>query len=121
MASADPRRRPTRNAPPPPPPPLAEQEMQDVQDAQDARQVPDVQEVQVQASFTPPGSPPQAQDDDSFKLKFCTVCASNNNRSVPLLWPPLSALLIHFCTGPWKPPSNSPRTPFLSYPLEQAH
>src|ERR1700760_2695018 len=68
MASVDPRRRPAQTAPPPPPPPPPVEQ-------------PEV--VQAQESFTPPGSPPRAPEDDSFKLKFCTVCASNNNRSGP--------------------------------------
>jgi hypothetical protein len=30
----------------------------------------------------PPGSAPEVEDKAGFKLKFCTVCASNQNRCV---------------------------------------
>ncbi|KAF2666330.1 Ssu72-domain-containing protein [Microthyrium microscopicum] len=73
----DPRRRTRSSAandaaatptPPPPPPPPAT----DPTPSNDTAMV---------ESTTPPGSPPR-QQDDGFKLKFCTVCASNNNRSM---------------------------------------
>lgn len=34
---------------------------------------------------TPAPANPAAVPDDTFKLKFCTVCASNQNRYKPLL------------------------------------
>ncbi len=50
------------------------------------------------ATTTPEGSPPQNGEHASvedFKLKFCTVCASNQNRSVLLsLIPPSTYLTI---------------------------
>lgn len=81
MASAlDPRRRPPPGShnvqpsgqqpvpPPPPPPPAPSPEEVDVSEAQDNN-----------AGAAPAVQVPSA-DDEGFKLKFCTVCASNNNR-----------------------------------------
>ncbi|KAG9762121.1 hypothetical protein KCU95_g19333, partial [Aureobasidium melanogenum] len=67
--SADPRRRPApaQSAPPPPPPPPPPAEAQ-----------PD-STVQSLDGASDQGSTQQATAEDSFKLRFCTVCASNNN------------------------------------------
>ena len=72
--STDPRRRPTEPPPPPPPPPPPEP----VEDSADYTTTnPN------DADATPNGATdPQPNPASSFKLKFCTVCASNNNRSM---------------------------------------
>lgn len=69
--SADPRRRAAPLPPPPPPPPPAE---------------PDSTKVELN-SKDERSSTPQSVDqahgqekEGGYKLKFCTVCASNNNR-----------------------------------------
>jgi len=67
-APADPRLRARQQAaaaaPPPPPPPPAEPASMGMDGASDAH---------AEQNMVP---------DDSFKLKFCTVCASNQNRYV---------------------------------------
>lgn len=69
--SADPRRRAAAMPPPPPPPPPAE---------------PDSTKVELngndKTSSTPLASDQSmdAEKEGGYKLKFCTVCASNNNR-----------------------------------------
>ncbi|KAG9820886.1 hypothetical protein KCU77_g16510, partial [Aureobasidium melanogenum] len=70
--SADPRRRPApaQSAPPPPPPPPPPAEAQ-----------PD-SSVQSLDGASDQGTAQQAKAEESFKLRFCTVCASNNNRSM---------------------------------------
>lgn len=64
---------PTPPPPPPPPPPPAE---------------PPASSFAPSANGTPDAAPqPNGEtrsEDDPFKLKFCTVCASNNNRYVSL-------------------------------------
>jgi hypothetical protein len=71
--SADPRRRPApaQSAPPPPPPPPPPVEAQ-----------PD-SSVQSLDSASDHNTAQEAKAEESFKLRFCTVCASNNNRYVP--------------------------------------
>lgn len=71
--SADPRRRPApaaQSAPPPPPPPPPPAEAQ-----------PD-SSVQALDGANDQDTPQQPKGEESFKLRFCTVCASNNNRYV---------------------------------------
>ncbi|KAL8692079.1 MAG: hypothetical protein Q9224_004033 [Gallowayella concinna] len=65
----DPRRISTPSNPPPPPPP---------QDAQ-SQQRPPSRHNGVDGKSNPAN---QSRDDGGFKLKFCTVCASNQNRSM---------------------------------------
>ncbi|KAL4890874.1 Ssu72-like protein [Aspergillus ambiguus] len=56
----------TATPPPPPPPPPEESS----------------QQQQQQESSPPTDSIPHSQPSDSYKLRFCTVCASNQNRSM---------------------------------------
>ncbi|GAB1738333.1 hypothetical protein NU219Hw_g3146t1 [Hortaea werneckii] len=65
---ADPRRRAQAHAPPPPPPP--------------PEAVPDAPTAGLDAASHSEQPASQNQDGGGFKLKFCTVCASNNNRSM---------------------------------------
>ncbi|KAI7228262.1 RNA polymerase II subunit A C-terminal domain phosphatase [Hortaea werneckii] len=65
---ADPRRRAQAQAPPPPPPP--------------PEAVPDAPTAGLDEASHSEQPPSQNQDGGGFKLKFCTVCASNNNRSM---------------------------------------
>ncbi len=65
----DPRRTNTPQHPPPPPPPLDQQSQQNAQNNLDRND----------GTSNPPN---QSRDDGGFKLKFCTVCASNQNRSM---------------------------------------
>ncbi|KAI6814955.1 RNA polymerase II subunit A C-terminal domain phosphatase [Hortaea werneckii] len=65
---ADPRRRAQAQAPPPPPPP--------------PEAVPDAPTAGLDGSSQSEQPASQNQDAGGFKLKFCTVCASNNNRSM---------------------------------------
>ncbi|KAL8695094.1 MAG: hypothetical protein Q9218_000372 [Villophora microphyllina] len=62
----DPRRMNTPPHPPPPPPP--------------SEAVPQQRPLENSNGATP--QTPQSRDGDNFKLKFCTVCASNQNRSM---------------------------------------
>lgn len=66
--SLDPRRRPAQQQQPPPPPAA----------------VPDSTAMKVEVVPERPATttPSNEAQDDSFKLKFCTVCASNNNRYI---------------------------------------
>lgn len=72
--SADPRRRPApaQSAPPPPPPPPPPAEAQPDSSVQSLDGASDQNAAQ------------EAKAEESFKLRFCTVCASNNNRYVLL-------------------------------------
>lgn len=65
---ADPRRRAQAQAPPPPPPP--------------PEAVPDAPTAGLDGASHSEQPASQSQDGGGFKLKFCTVCASNNNRSM---------------------------------------
>ncbi|KAI7286302.1 RNA polymerase II subunit A C-terminal domain phosphatase [Hortaea werneckii] len=65
---ADPRRRAQAQAPPPPPPP--------------PEAVPDAPTAGLDGASQSEQPASQNQDGGGFKLKFCTVCASNNNRSM---------------------------------------
>ncbi|KAF2404366.1 Ssu72-like protein [Trichodelitschia bisporula] len=69
-APADPRLARTRAAAPPPPPPPPPPES-----------VPDTTTQQVQAP-SDGSAGAKSNSGDDYKLKFCTVCASNNNRSM---------------------------------------
>lgn len=71
--SADPRRRP-----PPPPPPPVEAEPDTTAPLGVDGSADEQQRQQHQQPEQKPGELPA----ESFKLKFCTVCASNNNRSM---------------------------------------
>lgn len=71
MAS-DPRRRPIP-PPPPPPPPESDESIQDPGAANTSA-------IEEQKASDGNLSQESAKPDDVFKLKFCTVCASNNNR-----------------------------------------
>ncbi|KAF1825236.1 Ssu72-like protein [Dissoconium aciculare CBS 342.82] len=74
MAS-DPRRRPVPPPPPPPPPAESEGSSNDLSAVSAAG-------AEEQAIPGDDGSQEGAKPEDGFKLKFCTVCASNNNRSM---------------------------------------
>ncbi|KAI7365113.1 RNA polymerase II subunit A C-terminal domain phosphatase [Hortaea werneckii] len=65
---ADPRRRAQAQAPPPPPPP--------------PEAVPDAPTAGLDEASHSEQPASQNQNGGGFKLKFCTVCASNNNRSM---------------------------------------
>ncbi|KAM0720075.1 hypothetical protein Q7P37_004211 [Cladosporium fusiforme] len=75
--STDPRRR--AQPPPPPPPPEAEPDITTMGLDGTTDQPPPTATNGQTPSETPA---PKSQQDESFKLKFCTVCASNNNRYV---------------------------------------
>ncbi|KAK4952943.1 RNA polymerase II subunit A C-terminal domain phosphatase [Elasticomyces elasticus] len=77
---SDPRLR--RAAPPPPPPPPPPNEP-DIPMAQLDGAMDDKMPAPTQINGAPAQHPGEATNTDtSFKLKFCTVCASNNNRSM---------------------------------------
>ncbi|KAG5289829.1 transcription/RNA-processing factor Ssu72 [Histoplasma ohiense] len=93
--SADPRlaRTTTSSTPPPPPPPPPPQEPS-------ASTPPTGLDGTADDSPTPP---PPHPSSTSYKLKFCTVCAANQNRSMEahnrLSAPPSSYPVISFGTG----------------------
>ncbi|KAK5679047.1 RNA polymerase II subunit A C-terminal domain phosphatase [Elasticomyces elasticus] len=75
--SSDPRRR-TAPPPPPPPPPPSEPDIP-------MAQLDGANDEKMPAPATTNGTQhpgEQKEDSSGFKLKFCTVCASNNNRSM---------------------------------------
>lgn len=74
--STDPRARRRAQPPPPPPPPEAEPDMTTMGlDGTNDRP------PSTTANGQPPNIPTHTKpSEESFKLKFCTVCASNNNR-----------------------------------------
>ncbi|KAK3725933.1 RNA polymerase II subunit A C-terminal domain phosphatase [Vermiconidia calcicola] len=76
MAS-DPRRRP---APPPPAPPTPPEAVAD-STITNLDGPTDTPQPQTNGQQQPP-KPGEEPDPTSYKLKFCTVCASNNNRSM---------------------------------------
>nr|POE92363.1 rna polymerase ii subunit a c-terminal domain phosphatase ssu72 [Quercus suber] len=79
MAS-DPRRRPP---PPPPPPPKQEPQLNTANFSLDGTSDPQPASAQQRTKAQANGQHPGEQDNAAgFKLKFCTVCASNNNRSM---------------------------------------
>nr|POE63032.1 rna polymerase ii subunit a c-terminal domain phosphatase ssu72 [Quercus suber] len=79
MAS-DPRRRPP---PPPPPPPAHEVQSNTADLGVDGTNELQSGQVQQQPHIQTNGQNRSAHNEEgSFKLKFCTVCASNNNRSM---------------------------------------
>lgn len=61
--------------PPPPPPPPEEQQAADMTNSESRQST---EEEGGSTDATPSPTPPT----DSYKLKFCTVCASNQNRSM---------------------------------------
>ncbi|KAL8766157.1 MAG: hypothetical protein Q9209_006997 [Squamulea sp. 1 TL-2023] len=65
----DPRRTATPQHPPPPPPPLESQSLQSPHS-------------KLNGVDGTSNSANQSREDGGFKLKFCTVCASNQNRSM---------------------------------------
>ncbi|KAK4894223.1 RNA polymerase II subunit A C-terminal domain phosphatase [Elasticomyces elasticus] len=77
--STDPRRR-TAPPPPPPPPPPSEPDttLTQLDGTNDKMPAPTPTSNGVQH----PGEANPSNTDGGFKLKFCTVCASNNNRSM---------------------------------------
>ncbi|KAK4627248.1 RNA polymerase II subunit A C-terminal domain phosphatase ssu72 [Fulvia fulva] len=75
MAS-DPRR---RAPPPPPPPPEPQPEHATLPPQMDGSTDP---EPVPRAESQQPNTQPEQKQDGGYKLKFCTVCASNNNRSM---------------------------------------
>ncbi|EAS33457.1 RNA polymerase II subunit A domain phosphatase ssu72 [Coccidioides immitis RS] len=84
----------TPNPPPPPPPPPLPEELQSIPSA--PSQAPD-------GTVEKPSSTPPHPTSTSYKLKFCTVCAANQNRSMEahnrLAAPPSSYPVISFGTG----------------------
>ncbi|EFW17053.1 transcription/RNA-processing factor Ssu72 [Coccidioides posadasii str. Silveira] len=84
----------TPNPPPPPPPPPLPEELQSIPSA--PSQAPD-------GPVEKPSSTPPHPTSTSYKLKFCTVCAANQNRSMEahnrLAAPPSSYPVISFGTG----------------------
>lgn len=90
IMSTDPRRR--AQPPPPPPPPETEPDTTTMGlDGADERQQPTASNGQTQK----PGEQPPSNANESFKLKFCTVCASNNNRYFPTPSMPPTLYLIN--------------------------
>ncbi|KXS96796.1 hypothetical protein AC578_8318 [Pseudocercospora eumusae] len=76
MASSDPRKRTA--VPPPPPPPAEENKME-------ASSQPESRPASAAPPTTTTPNPPDTKKEDAdggYKLRFCTVCASNNNRSM---------------------------------------
>src|SRR4051812_35167633 len=72
--------RTTTPQPPPPPPPPPVTSTPPVQEQPN----PQSTITSVDGSLDTPTStaPPVSTSENNFKLKFCTVCASNNNRSM---------------------------------------
>lgn len=73
--AADPRRRPAQPPPPPPPPPEADLDTA-AMDSTTPLNTPPATET------TAPQQKPGEAPTNPYTLKFCTVCASNNNRSM---------------------------------------
>lgn len=75
----------TGAATPPPPPPPPEQQASttaDMTTANPESQSTEEEEEETEGEATAPTPSPSVPPTDSYKLKFCTVCASNQNRSM---------------------------------------
>ncbi|KAK3115376.1 RNA polymerase II subunit A C-terminal domain phosphatase, partial [Teratosphaeriaceae sp. CCFEE 6253] len=80
--SSDPRRRaapPPRPPTPPPPPAEPDTNINSLDGASDTPPQPSIPSLPLQPIAAPSDQP---SDGAGFKLRFCTVCASNNNRSM---------------------------------------
>ncbi|GAB7365089.1 hypothetical protein MBLNU230_g6180t1 [Neophaeotheca triangularis] len=80
--STDPRRRPMQPPPPPPPPPDSQPDMSAPNINMDGSSG-DIPNTQINGSSTTPVQEPHpGNSQNDYTLTFCTVCASNNNRSM---------------------------------------